>query len=161
MQYTGPGAHTNDVGAIQGNRPVPRQRRLYYFEVTILEAGERGRIGVGFSDKGFKMGKQPGWEPGSYGYHGDDGKKFHANGSGEAFGPQFGAGDVVGAGLHIQRQEIFFTCARMHHLGPLCSVTCLLGSHACMHLGGGGEVPGLRMHADKNFFACMVSGRSH
>lgn len=51
------------------------------------------------------------WEPHSYGYHGDDGKKFHANGQGEEYGPHFEAGDVIGAGIHIQRQEIFFTCA--------------------------------------------------
>ena len=49
------------------------------------------------------------WEPNSYGYHGDDGKKFHANGAGEDYGPVFTSGDVVGAGIHIQRQEIFFT----------------------------------------------------
>ena len=50
------------------------------------------------------------WEPNSYGYHGDDGKKFHANGAGEDYGPLFTSGDVVGAGIHVQRQEIFFTC---------------------------------------------------
>ena len=49
------------------------------------------------------------WEPNSYGYHGDDGKKFHANGAGEDYGPLFTSGDVVGAGIHVQRQEIFFT----------------------------------------------------
>ena len=51
------------------------------------------------------------WEPHSYGYHGDDGKKFHSNGQGEDYGPQFTVGDVIGAGIHIQRQEMFFTCA--------------------------------------------------
>ena len=49
------------------------------------------------------------WEANSYGYHGDDGKKFHANGGGEDYGPLFTTGDIVGAGIHIQRQEIFFT----------------------------------------------------
>ncbi|EIE19632.1 SPRY-domain-containing protein [Coccomyxa subellipsoidea C-169] len=116
VRYTGQGAHNNDVGAIQGNRPVPRKRRVYYYEVTVLDAGEKGLIGVGFADKNFKMGKQPGWEPHSYGYHGDDGKKFHQNGQGEEYGPQFTLGDVIGAGIHIQRQEIFFT-KNGKHLG--------------------------------------------
>ena len=50
------------------------------------------------------------WEANSYGYYGADGKKLHATPeAGEAYGPNFRAGDVVGAGLHIQRQEIFFT----------------------------------------------------
>jgi hypothetical protein len=49
------------------------------------------------------------WEAGSYGYHGDDGRKYHNSGKGEDYGPRFGAGDTVGAGLHLGRQEIFFT----------------------------------------------------
>jgi hypothetical protein len=59
-QYTGQGAHNNDVGAIQGNRPVPRKRKIYYYEVLVNDRGERGLIGIGFADKNFKMGKQPG-----------------------------------------------------------------------------------------------------
>ena len=52
------------------------------------------------------------WEPNSYGYHGDDGKKFHASGQGEVYANKmFSTGDVVGAGVHLERKEIFFTCA--------------------------------------------------
>ena len=59
-RYTGQGAHSNDVGALQGDHPVPRHRRVYYYEMHVNEAGERGLIGIGFADKGFKMSKQPG-----------------------------------------------------------------------------------------------------
>ena len=59
-RYTGQGAHSNDVGALQGDHPVPRRRRVYYYEMHVNEAGERGLIGIGFADKGFKMSKQPG-----------------------------------------------------------------------------------------------------
>lgn len=48
-------------------------------------------------------------EPNSYGYHGDDGKKYHASGAGEDYGPKFGTGDTVGAGIHLSRREMFFT----------------------------------------------------
>ncbi len=51
------------------------------------------------------------WEPHSYGYHGDDGKKFHNHGQGHDYGPTYSTGDVIGAGVHLERQEIFFTCA--------------------------------------------------
>ena len=61
MRYTGQGAHNNDVGAIQGDHPAPRHRRVYYYEMQVNEAGERGLIGLGFADKAFKMGKQPGY----------------------------------------------------------------------------------------------------
>lgn len=49
------------------------------------------------------------WEPGSYGYHGDDGLRYASSGKGDAYGPRFGAGDTVGACLHLGRGEIFFT----------------------------------------------------
>ena len=51
------------------------------------------------------------WEPHSYGYHGDDGKKFHNHGQGHDYGPTYSTGDVIGAGVHLERQEIFFTRA--------------------------------------------------
>lgn len=60
VHYKGEGRHATDVGSIQANRPVPLRRSLYYFEVTVLERGEIGRIAVGFTDKSFKLNKQPG-----------------------------------------------------------------------------------------------------
>ena len=71
--------------------------------------GERGLIGVGFTDASAKLGRQPGWEPGTFGYHGDDGRKYHARGSGEPYGPRFGNGDVVGCGIDWEAKEVFFT----------------------------------------------------
>ncbi|GAX77404.1 hypothetical protein CEUSTIGMA_g4850.t1 [Chlamydomonas eustigma] len=101
--------HTSDVGAIQANRPVPLLRLLYYFEISVLEHGDLGRIAIGFTDRAFKLTRQPGWDPGSYGYHGDDGKKYGGNGKGEEYGPKFTKGDVIGACYHLGRQEIYFT----------------------------------------------------
>lgn len=109
VAYTGAGAHTNDVGAIQADHSAPRRTAVFYFEVTVLSSGERGLIGVGFTDAGAKLGRQPGWEPGTYGYHGDDGRAYHARGSGDPYGPRFGAGDVVGAGIDWEAGSIFFT----------------------------------------------------
>lgn len=56
-RYVGHGAHGHDVGAIQGDRPVPRDVPVYYFEVTVLSAGESGKIGVGFADSAFKLSR--------------------------------------------------------------------------------------------------------
>ena len=42
---------------------------------------------------------------------GEDGKKWH-NHEGHEYGSPHQSGDVIGAGLHLERQEIFFTCAR-------------------------------------------------
>jgi hypothetical protein len=49
----------------------------------------------------------PGWLNGSFGYHGDDGKKFSESGVGEDYAETFGTGDVVGCG--IDNGEIYFT----------------------------------------------------
>ncbi len=53
--------------------------------------------GVGFSAASVQLSRLPGWDAGSYGYHGDDGNRFAANGRGTKYGPKYGTGDVVGA----------------------------------------------------------------
>lgn len=109
VTYVGSGRHSNDVGAIQSEYPVPTNRLIYYYELRVLDAGRSGCIAIGFTDGIAKLSRQPGWEPNSYGYHGDDGHKFHGNGSGEVYGPTFTTGDVVGAGIHLEKGEVFFT----------------------------------------------------
>ncbi len=108
-KYTGEGLHGNDVGVIQGNQAAPCHRLLYYFEITVKDRGLKGYIGIGFTDEHFRNSRQPGWEPNSYGYHGDDGKLYHGQGKGHVFGPTFTTGDTVGAGINYASQEIFFT----------------------------------------------------
>jgi len=49
------------------------------------------------------------WEANSCGYHGDDGLLYRGHGKGEAFGPTYTSGDVVGAGINYAAQEFFFT----------------------------------------------------
>ena len=44
----------------QGNKPIPTNRTLYYFEVFVIDGGESSRIGIGFADKNFKTTRQPG-----------------------------------------------------------------------------------------------------
>ncbi|KAF5843911.1 SPRY-domain-containing protein [Dunaliella salina] len=109
VRYLADGRHSNDVGSVMANRPVPRSRCIYYYEVQVVEQGDAGRIAVGFADARFKLTRQPGWEANSYGYHGDDGQKYSSSGKGEEYGPMFGTGDVIGAGIHLSRKEIFFT----------------------------------------------------
>lgn len=63
VRYTGQAQHENDVGSIQSNHPVPRKRLVYYYEVTVKEGSERGEVGLGFSDRSFKVGRHPGYVP--------------------------------------------------------------------------------------------------
>lgn len=108
-KYTGEGQHGHDVGAFQGNRPAPVRRILYYFEIYIKDRGNKGTISIGFTDEHFKTCRQVGWDPITYGYHGDDGYLYHSHGRGVPFGPTFHTGDTVGAGINYASQEIFFT----------------------------------------------------
>eukprot|EP00897_Mesotaenium_endlicherianum_P001531 jgi/Mesen1/1405/ME000130S00492 len=60
VKYIGNGTHGNDVGSIQANRRCPLDRMLYYFELSVKDPGDRGCIAIGFTEKGVKLGRQPG-----------------------------------------------------------------------------------------------------
>lgn len=78
-----------------------------YFEVEILEAGPKD-IGIGLADlKYFSLEKSmPGWVDHSYGYHGDDGKKFGDHCT-PGIWPLFNNGDIIGCG--VTKDSIFYT----------------------------------------------------
>lgn len=50
-----------------------------------------------------------GWDKKSYGYHGDDGNSFCCSGQGQAYGPTFTTGDVIGCCLNMIDNTCFFT----------------------------------------------------
>ena len=102
---------------------------IAYFEVEIEKPGDnpadsddqdedglRGDmkredcIAIGLANDSFSLiGRQPGWDRGSFGYHGDDGSIFYDSGIGYPFGVKFGPGDTVGCGLNYLTRSIFFT----------------------------------------------------
>lgn len=51
----------------------------------------------------------PGWSDRSWGYHGDDGEKYHSTGIGEDYASCFTTGDTVGCGVDFNRSAAFFT----------------------------------------------------
>lgn len=55
------------------------------------------------------LNRIPGWEPGSFAYHGDDGSFFTSTASGKPFGPIFGTLDVIGCGINFRTNTAFFT----------------------------------------------------
>ena len=63
----------------------------------------------GLADGAFLLNRQPGWEPNSYAYFGEDGRKYHDSERGEVYGPGFVQDDVIGCGLLCAEREIFFT----------------------------------------------------
>ncbi|CAM9591597.1 unnamed protein product, partial [Scytosiphon promiscuus] len=81
-----------------------------YFEVTVMNPGEKTTIGIGLADPDeFPATKQmPGWVDHSYGYHGDDGRKF-GRGETDSIWPTWVDGDVIGCGFDATRGSIWYT----------------------------------------------------
>jgi hypothetical protein len=78
---------------------------------------------VGLCRSTTNLNRLPGWEPGSWGYHGDDGHAFNNSGMGQPYGPTFTAGDVIGCGIDFTVETLFYT----HNGADLGSPSSTLG----------------------------------
>ena len=101
--------NTNKLQNIKTNAPIPRSGK-FYFEVLILNSGEKDEIGVGVCCKNYPVNRQPGWNPLSIGYHGDDGGIFIESGQ-KIFSTNelFTAGNVIGVLLDYSTQTLTFS----------------------------------------------------
>ncbi|KAJ2004157.1 hypothetical protein H4R26_002672 [Coemansia thaxteri] len=108
LRYTGPGRQDQDAAMVRSNYSIPVHTGVYYYEVMIKSRGQSGYIGVGLSQGGVGVHRLPGWDSGSWGYHGDDGNCFNGDGRGTRFGPGFTTGDTVGCGIDFMLRRIFF-----------------------------------------------------
>jgi hypothetical protein len=91
------------------NHPIPPACGIYYYELEILSKAPKAHISIGFAAADARLSKLPGWEKNSWGYHGDDGFSFSAEKAGNTYGPTFGGGDTVGAGIDFSQNRAFFT----------------------------------------------------
>lgn len=108
VKYTGKGSHQHDVGSIRANKPLQTKVMIAYYEITIVDGGLKSSICIGLSEREL-CNRQPGWEENSFGYYGEDGKKYNESTRGESYSEPFSTGDVVGCGIHYGKQEVFFT----------------------------------------------------
>ncbi|XXH03733.1 hypothetical protein Hte_010139 [Hypoxylon texense] len=103
----------HETCAIRADHPMPWQAGIYYFEVTLLSRSPRRdetTVCIGFSGKNVALTRPPGWEPDSWGYHGDDGDIYSGHKDGKAYeGASFGPQDTVGCGVNFRTREAFFT----------------------------------------------------
>ncbi|CAM9363981.1 unnamed protein product [Discosporangium mesarthrocarpum] len=81
-----------------------------YFEVLVINPGEKTTIGVGLADPDHfqPVKNMPGWVDHSYGYHGDDGRKFGQGSTGGNWTTWLD-GDVIGCGYSDERAAIWYT----------------------------------------------------
>ncbi|KAF8823911.1 hypothetical protein HHX47_DHR9000448 [Lentinula edodes] len=102
-----------DAAAARSMQPIPPACGVYYYEVEIHSKGQKA-----FAGPDVKLSRLPGWEPTSWGYHGDDGCSFAAERNGTPYGPTFGwiAFENVGKGIEI------YPTVGLQHLGESVKV---------------------------------------
>jgi len=98
-----------DNACVRADNPIPLTAGIYYFEIKVLSKGEMGRPYIGLTSSHSNLHRAPGWDRDTYGYHGDDGKCFAAQNTGDRYGPTFSTNDVVGCGVNFENQTCFFT----------------------------------------------------
>ncbi|KAK2594086.1 hypothetical protein QQS21_008189 [Conoideocrella luteorostrata] len=113
VKYTGsrnPNERDHEASAVRADHYMPPQCGIYYYEVAI-KYGKRDdtTIAIGFSAKNVSTARPIGWEPESWGYHGDDGRCFTGQNIGRLFGPTFSMGDIIGCGVNFRDHTAFFT----------------------------------------------------
>ncbi|KAH8586372.1 concanavalin A-like lectin/glucanase domain-containing protein [Bisporella sp. PMI_857] len=97
---------------------------IYYFEVKINECPPEQEkiIGIGFSTEGASVSSFVGYDSGSWGYHGSDGKVYLERYFGQLYaGITYGVRDTIGCGVDFDRGTAFFT-RNGKHLGEAFGV---------------------------------------
>ncbi|KAI0595874.1 SPRY domain-containing protein [Biscogniauxia sp. FL1348] len=100
----------HEVCGIRADHPMPSQAGVYYFEVTLMSRRrDETTVCIGFLTKNVSLSRPPGWEPDSYGYHGDDGDVYSGGNVGKRYKDTFGPGDTIGCGINFRTGSVFFT----------------------------------------------------
>ncbi|CAG8570101.1 26590_t:CDS:2 [Gigaspora margarita] len=60
VKYIGPGRNWVDAASIRANYPIPPEIGLYYYEMTVVNCGDRGCIGIGLSKPATRLNRMPG-----------------------------------------------------------------------------------------------------
>jgi len=66
-------------------------------------------VAIGFCLKDSRSAGMPGWDVGSWAYHGCDGRWYDERGSGREYGQTYGPGDTIGSGYISSQKTVFFT----------------------------------------------------
>ena len=99
----------NELAVVKGDKPILRQGQ-FYFEVCIENTGQNSKISVGICTKSHPLDSHPGWEPNSFGYHGDDGNIYCESGS-PTYCPEkpFKPGSIIGVLLDFNKSTLTFS----------------------------------------------------
>ena len=132
------------VGVVKILEPVTPM--LNYFEIKIVDKGNRTTIGLGFGEYKYPLDRMPGWNRNGIGYHADDGRLFHQDGFGRAFGPVCTTGDRMGCGAEFDPDlgtgyvNIFFTKNGVQVGQPVKMKRPIYGLYPLIGLHSEGEI---------------------
>lgn len=84
-----PTGSDRDASALRTIHPIPVGCVVHYYEVTVIDLGEAGFMSVGWMKADTDLRRLIGWDKGSWGFHGDDGKIFEERGSGDSFAQEW------------------------------------------------------------------------
>ena len=79
------------ASSLRSDIPIPVACGVHYYEAEVLDAGECGYMSVGWMKEHVSLDRLVGWDRGSWGWHGDDGRSFAGRGEGEVFGEGWGS----------------------------------------------------------------------
>ncbi|KAH0169431.1 purine and uridine phosphorylase, partial [Aureobasidium melanogenum] len=98
------------AGDIQAcaDHPIPAGLDDFFFEVEIVHGGQSSRIAIGLCNGSSPKTVMPGWEAGSWAYHGDDGRKFGGTDKGEQYNETYGTGDTICCGVDFNSNTLAF-----------------------------------------------------
>ncbi|KAI1812363.1 ran-binding protein [Poronia punctata] len=101
----------HEVCLIRSDHAMPVVAGIYYFEITLLSKRRDDiSVSVGFLGKNVVLSRPPGWEPESWGFHGDDGEIYAGGNIGKKYkDTTFSANDVIGCGVNFRTGQAFFT----------------------------------------------------
>lgn len=92
-----------NVGAVQLSRKLSYE--YSYFEVRLAKFGVEGTIGVGLAPKNYPLDCEPGWLPGSVGYHCDGCSLYEGVGLGRHIRQKARQGDTIGCGVDYKKSR--------------------------------------------------------
>jgi hypothetical protein len=135
---------SSSVGVVKITEPMSPM--LNYFEYEIIDKGLGTAIGIGVGEHKYPLDRMPGWNRCGIGYHADDGRLFHENGYGKAFGPLCTTGDRMGCGIDFNPSlpsgyvNVFFTKNGVRVMDLIKMKRPLYGLYPLIGLHSKGEI---------------------
>ncbi|KAF7723012.1 hypothetical protein EC973_002428 [Apophysomyces ossiformis] len=152
LAYAGQGKDDSEAACVRANFPMRSQCGIYYFEMQVISRGDEGYIGIGFCTGVNDLDRLPGWDIGSWGYHGDDGQAFAGCGTGKGYGPCFTTGDVIGCGVNFADKTAFYTKNGVHLGTAFHSINTTAPLFPCIGLRSPGELVTVNFGQDAFMF---------